>query len=225
MSHIKLIRQNDTQTLPVASIRRQVRIPLANMESDFVTFHGLVDGCEHVALDFRKGDARKVPLVRLHSECLTGDVFSSARCDCGEQLQESLKLLESEGGVLIYLRQEGRGIGLYNKLDAYALQLMGHDTYEANRLLGLKDDLRDYAAAAQMLKAMGIEEVRLLSNNPLKAAQLEDYGIKVSTKQSTGVFAKAGNLSYLRAKVQVTGHLIKLNLGSEKPKETRDDSL
>lgn len=193
-------------------IRNAVLIPMNETEAKFTSFHGITDGKEHIALDFRKNQNEDVVSIRIHSECLTGDIFHSARCDCGEQLQEAVKKLNDEEGVLVYLRQEGRGIGLYNKLDAYELQLKGHDTYEANRMLGLKDDLRGYEVAAQMLMAMGITKVRLLSNNPLKAEQLESYGIKVVERVSTGVFLKRGNESYLKAKVSHTGHRIDLNL-------------
>ncbi|MBA2951113.1 GTP cyclohydrolase II [Streptomyces sp. PSKA28] len=150
------------------------------------------------------------PLVRLHSECLTGDVFGSARCDCGPQLREAVQRIDAAGGILLYLRQEGRGIGLYNKLDAYALQDTGLDTYEANTALGLPEDARDYTAAAQMLTALGVRKLNLLSNNPDKARQLDDLGISVRTTVPTGVFATGSNVRYLQAKAQHTGHTIEL---------------
>jgi GTP cyclohydrolase II len=193
--------------LDKATVRNRVRVPFQNMGAEFVSFYHLADDKEHIALDFRK-DPNQTPLVRIHSECLTGDVFHSNRCDCGEQLQEAVKLFAKDGGVLLYLRQEGRGIGLYNKLDAYELQMKGHDTYEANRLLGLHDDQRDYLVAAQMLNAMNIKTIRLLSNNPQKRLQLLEYGIDVIAQQSTGVFGKAENLEYLKAKALHTGHHI-----------------
>jgi GTP cyclohydrolase II len=152
-----------------------------------------------------------VPLVRLHSECLTGDVFGSARCDCGPQLRDAAEQITNVGGYLIYLRQEGRGIGLYNKLDAYALQDKGLNTYEANEALGLPSDARDYTAAAQILHALEAPEIRLLSNNPDKAVQLGRNGITVRDKVPTGVFVTASNLRYLQTKVSVTGHGIVLN--------------
>ena len=151
-----------------------------------------------------------VPLVRLHSECLTGDVFGSARCDCGPQLREAVERIAERGGVLLYLRQEGRGIGLYNKLDAYALQDQGLDTYAANTALGLPEDDRDYTAAAQMLRALGIGSLDLLSNNPDKAGQLRDLGIDVHDRVPTGVFTTAHNVRYLRAKVLQTQHTLPL---------------
>ncbi len=199
-----------------ATIRTSVRIPLAfgdgyRTEAQVFTFNGLVDGQEHVALGLGRYMEADVPLVRLHSECLTGDVFGSARCDCGPQLRDAAEQITNEGGYLIYLRQEGRGIGLYNKLDAYALQDQGLNTYEANEALGLPSDGRDYTAAAQILHTLGAPQIRLLSNNPDKARQLALRGIAVRDKVPTGVFVTASNLRYLQTKVAVTGHLIALN--------------
>jgi GTP cyclohydrolase II len=155
-----------SENLPAATVRTRVRVPLRfgdgySADAELVTFHGLVDGLEHLALVLgdadRDRDRGAVPLVRLHSECLTGDVFGSARCDCGPQLREAVERISATGGYLLYLRQEGRGIGLYNKLDAYALQDQGLDTYAANAALGLPEDGRDYSAAAQMLTALGVD--------------------------------------------------------------------
>ena len=168
--------------LPTATIRTQVSVPLRfadgyATDARVFTFDGLVDGQEHLA--FELGDPTSpttmnghgpVPLVRPHSECLTGDVFGSQRCDCGAQLREAVERIAEAGGYLLYLRQEGRGIGLYAKLDAYALQDTGLDTYEANVALGHGEDERDYTVAAQMLDALGVSRVALLSNNPDKAA-------------------------------------------------------
>jgi GTP cyclohydrolase II len=197
-----------------ATIRQKVDIPLGDKTATFYSFNDLADDKEHIALVFKgtgaSSELSKVPLVRMHSECLTGDVFGSSRCDCGNQLNEAIDKLSVEGGVLLYLRQEGRGIGLYNKLDAYALQLKGLDTYEANKALGLGDDLRNYKVAAQMLLALDIKAIRLLSNNPNKRKQLEDLGIKIMSMRSTGVFVKEENKSYLKAKVDKTGHFIRL---------------
>nr|WP_225956333.1 GTP cyclohydrolase II [Amycolatopsis lexingtonensis] len=178
------------------------------VDAEAVTFRGLEDGGEHLALVL--GTPGDVPLVRPHSECLTGDVFGSARCDCGPQLAEAVQRISETGGYLLYLRQEGRGIGLYNKLDAYALQDGGLDTYAANAALGLPEDARDYAVAAQMLKALGAGEVDLLSNNPDKAAQLRAAGISVREQVPTGVFATDSNVRYLRAKAEQTGHTLSL---------------
>ncbi|MER5176871.1 GTP cyclohydrolase II [Streptomyces sp. NPDC002896] len=198
-----------------ATVRTRVRIPLRFADgyavtAEAVTFHGLADGAEHVALVLGDPTASESPLVRLHSECLTGDVFGSARCDCGPQLREAVQRIDAAGGILLYLRQEGRGIGLYNKLDAYALQDTGLDTYEANTTLGLPEDARDYTAAAQMLTALGIRKLDLLSNNPDKARQLDELGISVRTTVPTGVFATDSNVRYLQAKAQHTGHTIEL---------------
>ena len=199
--------------LPAATQRSRVRVPLRfgdgyRVDAELVTFHGLTDGQEHLAVVL--GDPGPAPLVRLHSECLTGDVFGSARCDCGPQLREAVERIAERGGVLLYLRQEGRGIGLYNKLDAYALQDQGLDTYAANTALGLPEDARDYTAAAQMLRSLGIGELDLLSNNPDKAGQLRDLGIDVRDRVPTGVFTTAHNVRYLRAKVLQTQHTLPL---------------
>ncbi|MEU6352213.1 GTP cyclohydrolase II [Streptomyces sp. NPDC047072] len=198
---------------PAATPRSRVRVPLRfgdgyRVDAELVTFHGLADGQEHLAVVL--GDPGPVPLVRLHSECLTGDVFGSARCDCGPQLREAVERIAERGGVLLYLRQEGRGIGLYNKLDAYALQDQGLDTYAANTALGLPEDARDYTAAAQMLTALGIGRLDLLSNNPDKAGQLRNLGIDVRDRVPTGVHATPDNLRYLRAKVLQTQHTLPL---------------
>ncbi|MGC0339649.1 GTP cyclohydrolase II [Streptomyces sp. SLBN-8D4] len=201
--------------LPAATQRSRVRVPLRfgdgyRVDAELVTFHGLIDGQEHLAVVLGDPAPGTVPLVRLHSECLTGDVFGSARCDCGPQLREAVERIAGRGGVLLYLRQEGRGIGLYNKLDAYALQDQGLDTYAANTALGLPEDARDYTAAAQMLQALGIAELDLLSNNPDKAGQLRDLGIDVGDRVPTGVFTTAHNVRYLRAKVLQTQHTLPL---------------
>jgi GTP cyclohydrolase II len=198
-----------------ASVRTSVRVPLRfgdgfSATAETITFHGLADQAEHIALVFGEPAGDPAPLVRIHSECLTGDVFGSARCDCGPQLREAVERLSNDGGVLLYLRQEGRGIGLYNKLDAYALQDHGLDTYEANSALGLPEDGRDYTAAAQMLTALGIDTISLLSNNPDKGEQLNAHGITVRHHVPTGVFATSTNVDYLRAKIEHTGHTIKL---------------
>ncbi|CAL9526108.1 GTP cyclohydrolase-2 [Streptomyces sp. enrichment culture] len=200
---------------PAATQRARVRVPLQfhdgyRVDAELVTFHGLADGREHLAAVLGDPAPGSTPLVRLHSECLTGDVFGSARCDCGPQLREAVERIAERGGVLLYLRQEGRGIGLYNKLDAYALQDQGLDTYEANLALGLPEDARDYTAAAQMLAALGITELDLLSNNPDKAEQLRALGVDVRDRVPTGVFTTAHNVHYLRAKVLQTRHTLPL---------------
>jgi GTP cyclohydrolase II len=175
------------------------------------SFHGLVDAKEHLALrlgpDLADGE---VPLVRIHSECLTGDVFGSRRCDCGPQLREAVEMISKEGGYLLYLRQEGRGIGLYSKLDAYGLQDEGLDTFAANRALGRDDDEREYTVAAQMLLALGVSQVELLSNNPDKFRQIERLGIEVTRRVPTGVHVSDDNVDYLAAKVEQHAHTIEL---------------
>ncbi|MEU2779831.1 GTP cyclohydrolase II [Streptomyces sp. NPDC007162] len=173
-----------------------------------VSFQNLSDEHEHVAVLFDSPPAGPEPLVRVHSECLTGDVLGSARCDCGPQLRESVQRLTREGGILLYLRQEGRGIGLYNKLESYGLQDLGHDTFEANRALHFPDDMRDYRVAAEMLTALGVPAIRLLSNNPDKERQLRSYGIDIRERQPTGVFATRANHRYLEAKMRLAGHEI-----------------
>ena len=203
-----------------ASVRTSVRVPLQFADgystvAEVMTFTDLADGKEHLALglgDWRSRVAAGDALVRMHSECLTGDVFGSQRCDCGPQLREAAERIADEGGLLLYLRQEGRGIGLYAKLDAYALQDAGLDTYEANRALGRADDERDYAAAAQMLATLGATRIRLLTNNPDKVDQLTTLGIEVTEQVRTGVHLSDANARYLQAKVSHTGHLIALPL-------------
>jgi GTP cyclohydrolase II len=203
------------KTLTKANVRQRVRIPISFLGveeciGEFVSFNNLFDGKEHIAIcigKWRNGDA---PLVRLHSECLTGDVFGSARCDCGSQLREAMLKLSKESGIILYLRQEGRGIGLYNKLDAYVLQDKGVDTYEANAQLTFPLDMRDYRCAAQMLYALGVNKINLLSNNPDKADQLRQFGIDVQGMVSTSVFANPHNKFYLKAKVLRAGHKINL---------------
>jgi GTP cyclohydrolase II len=199
------------------SVRTRVTVPLSFPDgyattAQVVTFTGLADGKEHLALALGEPAAGSVPLVRMHSECLTGDVFGSQRCDCGPQLREAVERIATTGGYLLYLRQEGRGIGLYAKLDAYALQEQGMDTYEANRALGHEDDERDYTAAAQMLDVLGVTTVDLLTNNPDKPAALRAHGIEVREVVPTSVYASAANVRYLQAKVEHTRHTITLPL-------------
>jgi len=149
------------------------------------------------------------PLVRLHSECITGDVLGSLRCDCGEQLQASLQLVaQEEAGVVLYLRQEGRGIGLANKIRAYALQDRGHDTVEANHLLGFGDDERDYLVASDMVRALGIASVRLMTNNPRKVEGLRTHGVAVSGRIPLVTPANRHNAAYLLTKQRRSGHLL-----------------
>ncbi len=163
---------------------------------------------EHVALTLGVIDDGRPVLVRAHSECLTGDVFGSSRCDCGEQLADSLRFLQEQGrGVLLYLRQEGRGIGLANKISAYALQEQGLDTVEANLALGLPEDMRDYRVAAEMLFDLGVRRARLLTNNPAKVKGLERHGIEVVERIPLEITPNPSNLEYLRTKREKMGHL------------------
>lgn len=194
-------------------IRNSDYIPLKNLtnKAEFITFHGFADGKEHIALRFPGWNVKNgAPLVRIHSECLTGDVFHSLRCDCGEQLTEALSLMDRQGGVVLYLRQEGRGIGLYNKIDAYKLQSAGMDTYQANIELGFPQDVREFQTAAQMLHALDMRSVTLLSNNPEKKNQLESHGIHVERVMNTGTFLNTFNKAYLSAKKEKTNHLLNL---------------
>lgn len=199
-----------THRLPQASIRREVTVDLRlggfTTPARLITFNGLVDQREHLAVGL--GRPGRIPLVRLHSECLTGDVLGSERCDCGAQLQEAVRRIAAAGGYLLYLRQEGRGIGLYEKLDAYALQDDGLDTYDANLALGHDPDERDYTPAAQMLSALGVRSIELLSNNPDKRAQLTGLGIEVARSVPTDVHISEGNARYLSTKADRGGHTL-----------------
>jgi GTP cyclohydrolase II len=185
------------------------------------TFDGLVDGHENVAIALGDRPAAvasagpgPLPLVRLHSECLTGDVFGSQRCDCGAQLREAVERIADCGGWLLYLRQEGRGIGLYAKLDAYALQDAGLDTYEANLALGHREDERSYLVAAQMLQALGVSRIALLSNNPDKARQLRRFGVIVSERVPTAVHLSNANARYLATKARRGEHTLDLPMSA-----------
>lgn len=209
--------------VPAATVRRQVSVPMQFADGYATTalvtsFDGLVDGKEHLALGLgdwqhaleRSADGGPAPLVRPHSECLTGDVFGSQRCDCGPQLREAAERITEAGGFLLYLRQEGRGIGLYGKLDAYALQDRGLDTYQANLALGRDEDERDYTAAAQMLRTLGVGRMGLLSNNPDKADQLTRLGLEITEQIRTGVHLSPANAGYLATKALHSAHTIEV---------------
>jgi len=187
-------------------------MPLAGGPSTFFSFSGLCDPSEHFAIGFGAWRHHTAPLVRIHSECATGDIFRSALCDCGDQLEEAIRVLRAQHGVLMYLRQEGRGIGLYNKLDAYSIQADGVDTFSANEMLGLERDGRSYRAAAQMLRALGLNQIQLYTNNPDKRQQLQELGISVIGCRSTGVFVRPENRRYLHAKARA-GHQLTLQTG------------
>ena len=200
-----------TGAVQAAAIRQRIRIPLRladdySTTATMVSFTGLADARQHVALELGQPAAAALPLVRLHSECLTGDVFGSQRCDCGPQLREAVEQIAKHGGYVLYLRQEGRGIGLYDKLDAYALQDRGLDTYDANLALGHLADERDYTSAAQMLHALGADHIALLSNNPDKGAQLARLGITVARRVRTGLHLNEANAAYLATKARRGGH-------------------
>jgi GTP cyclohydrolase II len=193
---------------PEVEIVARATLPLDGMpDTQIVAFRASDDGQEHVALVVGAFGG-KPPLVRLHSECLTGDVFGSLKCDCGPQLKQALRIIgDAGGGVLLYLRQEGRGIGLANKLRAYALQDRGLDTVDANARLGFADDERDYGHAAGMLRAIGLNTVRLLTNNPNKVAGLEAAGIEVVERVPHHMPANPHNADYLAVKRKKSGHL------------------
>ncbi|MGW0562792.1 GTP cyclohydrolase II [Streptomyces sp. NPDC003016] len=202
-----------------ATVRRRVILPRHNCAgsrtAELVTFDGLRDGREHIALIWESDET--MPLVRIHSECLTGDVFASTRCDCGKQLQETMELMGRKGGILLYMRQEGRGIGLYNKIDAYSLQDAGADTVDANTELGFPADARRYDVAADMLTALGHREVDLVTNNPEKVSGLTLSGITIRERVGTGLFVSSDNIGYLRTKHHRMGHFLALDDQAPEP--------
>jgi GTP cyclohydrolase II len=196
----------------IASLIRvaEASLPLAEAQNArLVAFRPADGGVEHVALLIGEPEKAEAPLVRIHSECFTGDLLGSLRCDCGPQLHQAIQRMEAEGsGVLLYMAQEGRGIGLVNKLRAYALQDRGLDTLDANRALGWDADERNFAAAALMLRDLGITRVRLLTNNPDKVAALQAAGIDVAGRLRHAIAANGVNDSYLETKARRFGHLL-----------------
>ncbi len=185
------------------------KLPTQYGSFDLHLYQGVIDKKEHLALVKGKISGDVPVLVRVHSECLTGDVFASKRCDCGEQLHSAMKMVEQEGaGIVLYMRQEGRGIGLVNKIKAYKLQDDGHDTVEANEKLGFKADLRDYGIGAQILVDLGVKKMRLMTNNPKKIIGLEGYGLEVVERVPIEVEPNEENQKYLETKRDKMGHLI-----------------
>jgi 3,4-dihydroxy 2-butanone 4-phosphate synthase/GTP cyclohydrolase II len=238
--HLELFaREHDLRFITVAQIvayrlqhERLVRrvaeasLPTPYGEFNVISYENQVDHREHVALV--KGDiaGRKNVLVRMHSECLTGDVFHSLRCDCGEQLHAAMRRIEEEGaGAVVYLRQEGRGIGLANKIRAYALQDAGQDTVEANESLGFRPDLRDYGIGAQILLDLGLSSLRILTNNPRKIVGLEGYGLKVTGREPVQITPGPHNRSYLATKREKLGHLLVDDGRAPARRHNADDSI
>ncbi|MBI3326769.1 MAG: GTP cyclohydrolase II, partial [Nitrospinae bacterium] len=187
----------------------RTQIPTASGTFHAIAFENQLDGQCHVAFVMGDITPERDVLVRIHSQCLTGDVFGSYRCDCGEQLHRAMEMIAKEGtGVLLYLQQEGRGIGLVNKLKAYALQDEGRDTVEANEELGFRPDLRDYGIGAQILRALGLGRMRLMTNNPRKIVGLGGYGLQVVDRVPIEVPPRKDNIRYLRTKQEKLGHIM-----------------
>ncbi len=216
ISNFKISMSGNPADAERTRVRSRVNVPLlasdrvSFLDAEILSFNHLPDAREHLLIGFGKWFEQATPLVRIHSECLTGDALGSARCDCGPQLDESKETLSKQDGILIYLRQEGRGIGLYPKLEAYALQAQGMDTYQANQALSFENDSRKYDCAAAMLKAVGKIQVQLLSNNLDKMLQLQSCGINVTKLIPTSTFENPYNRKYLLAKLLKTAHTLEV---------------
>jgi len=200
--------------MPKSSVTRitSARIPTEYGEFHLCYYANTVDDKAHLAFYFGDINQKEDVLVRVHSECFTGDVMKSRRCDCGEQLDQALRMISEEGrGVVVYLRQEGRGIGLLQKIKAYNLQDAGHDTVDANLLLGHRADERDYSLAARILEDLGVKSIRLLTNNPGKISALQEGGIKVNGRVELECAINPDNARYMTTKAERMNHLLKLN--------------
>lgn len=214
---LKIISIQDLIQYRLQQERLIERLVDTNLPTEFgkfkiVLYKSKVDSKEHIAITKGKIDSSKPVLVRVHSECLTGDIFGSLRCDCRAQLHESLRMIEeNDNGVVLYMRQEGRGIGLHNKLKAYRLQEKGRDTVEANIELGFKPDLRDYGIGAQILRDLGVRKMRLMTNNPKKIIGLNAYGLEITERVPIEIKSNPDNENYLQTKKDKLGHLLLIN--------------